>query len=226
MKQKKRIYKTSASYIHKNLKDFTNEINKAQKHLSKNDKILNVILKKAGNCKIKPHKNYFETLVESIISQQLSVKASDTIYKRFKALFGNRKYFPAPKEIISMPDERMRACGMSYPKVSYVKDLAAKIIDGSVKIHKMGKLPDEEVINELIQVKGIGIWSAHMFLIFCLGRLNVLPVGDLGFRNSVKINYNLRKSPDEKKIYSIAKKNKWEPYCSVATWYQWASLNL
>ena len=213
----------SNSYIHKDSKDFKLQLAKAVKHLSQNDKIMQEIIKNAGACGIKPHKKYFETLVKSIVSQQLSVKAAASIFKRFKDLFG-AKNFPSPEAIIAMPDDRLRGCGLSYPKAGYLKDLSVKVLDGTVKINKMGRLTDEEIINELIQVKGIGVWSAHMFLLFCLGRLNVYPVGDLGIRNAVVKNYNLRKHPDEKKMRVISKKNKWEPYHSVAAWYLWASL--
>jgi len=224
MKKEKKNYNTLPSYIHKNYKDFKLEIAKALKHLSKNDKVLKKIIKEGGECGIKPHKRYFETLGKSIVSQQLSVKAAASIFKRFKLLFGEGNYFPMPEEIIIMPDEKLRECGLSYPKVSYIKDLSSKVLGGTVKIHKLGKLTDDEIINELIQVKGIGVWSAHMFLLFCLGRLNVFPVGDLGVRNAMVKNYKLRKMPDERKMFSISKKYKWEPYCSVASWYLWASL--
>lgn len=205
------------------------ELSKAQKQLSRNDKKLAVLIRMNGGCTIKPHKNYFETLVDTIISQQLSVKAAETIYRRFKLLFSTNgevpKNFPLPVQILKMDSERMRSCGMSYPKVSYVKDLCEKVVNGNVKIHLMGRLSNEEIITELIQVKGIGEWSAHMFLIFCLGRLDVLPVGDLGFKNAVKKVYKLRISPKPEKIKMIAKKNNWSPYQSVATWYLWRSLN-
>src|SRR5439155_11324426 len=125
------------------------ELEKAKKHLSKNDKVLKSLIKNSGDCSIKPHKRYFETLVKSIVSQQLSVKAAASIFKKFKLLFGDGSYFPTPGEIIAIPDDRLRGCGLSYPKASYLKDLSSKVLDGTVKIHKMGKLPDEEIINEL-----------------------------------------------------------------------------
>jgi DNA-3-methyladenine glycosylase II len=118
----------------------------------------------------------------------------------------------------------MRECGMSYPKAAFVKDLCAKVMDNTIKIHKMNKLSNDEIINELIQVKGIGVWTVHMFLIFCMGRLNVLPVGDLGIKNAVRKTYGLRKIPTEKRIKEISKRNNWAPYESVASWYLWRSL--
>ena len=211
-----------------NLEVFYHELSNAKKHLSESDPVLTRIIEQVGECRLKPHKKYFKTLIDAIISQQLSTRAAESILNRFKTLFNgsdkNRR-FPFPEEIIAMDGTRIRACGLSNPKVGYVKDLASKVLDGTVKIHKLNKLLDEEIINELVQVKGIGVWSAHMFLMFCLARLDVLPVGDLGFRKSVMVNYNLRKMPDEKKIISISKKNNWSPYRSVATWYLWQDLS-
>jgi DNA-3-methyladenine glycosylase II len=212
-----------------NLEAFYHEVDLAKKHLSANDPVISLIIKKVGEFRLKPHKKYFETLVDAIISQQLSTKAAESILNRFEALFngsGMKKRFPLPEEIIAVDGARIRACGLSNPKVGYVKDLASKVLDGIVKIHKLNLLPDEEIINELVQVKGIGVWSAHMFLMFCLARLDVLPIGDLGFRKAVMLNYRLRKMPDEKKINLISKKNNWSPYRSVATWYLWQSLSL
>lgn len=208
--------------------DFNKELNKAVKHLSQNDESLLNIIKLVGSCRLKPHKKYFETLVDAIVSQQLSLRAAETIYNRFKLLFyeNGRKKFPLPEQIIAMDDLRLRNCGLSNAKVKYVKDLSVKVIDGTIKIHKLGSLPDEEIINELIQVKGIGVWTAHMFLIFCLARLNVLPVGDLGFKKAVQQNYKLKKFPSEKKVIEISKKYSWHPYQSVAAWYHWQSLSL
>jgi DNA-3-methyladenine glycosylase II len=212
-----------------NIEDFNKEVEIAKIHLSKNDPVLAQIIEMVGEFRLKPHKKYFETLIDAIISQQLSIKAAESILNRFKTLFnssGTKKRFPSPEEIIKMDDTRIRNCGLSNAKVKYVKDLAMKVTDGTVKIHKLNMLPDEEIINELVLVKGIGVWSAHMFLIFCLARLDVLPVGDLGFRKSVMMNYKLRKMPDEKKLISISKKYNWTPYRSVAAWYLWQSLSL
>jgi DNA-3-methyladenine glycosylase II len=208
--------------------DFTKKLKKANVHLSKNDPALKKIIKLVGTCRLKPHKKYFETLVDAILSQQLSIKVAETIFNRFKLLFteNGSKSFPSPVEIIAMDNTRLRACGLSNAKVKYVKDLSQKVTDGTIKIHKLGVLSDEEIINELVQVKGIGVWTAHMFLIFCLARLDVLPVGDFGFKNAVMKNYKLRKFPNEKKIEEISRKFSWQPYRSVAAWYHWQSLSL
>ncbi len=210
----------------KNHINFNEQVESAKTYLSKNDKILKDLIKKIGEFKIKPHNNYFETLVESIVSQQLSTKAAETIFNRFIDIFKKDgiKSFPSPELILKKEDEILRACGFSNAKVKYVKDLCSKTLDNTVEIHKMNLLPNEEIISELVKVKGIGVWTAHMFLIFCLARLDVLPVGDLGIRKAVMINYKLRIFPDEKKVGQISKKNNWTPYNTVASWYLWQSL--
>lgn len=207
-------------------REFKGELVRANKYLSKHDPVLANIIRKVGPCRLKPHKKYFETLVDAIVSQQLSLRAAETIFNRFKLLFNENRAFPSPEQIIAMDALKLRGCGFSNAKVKYVKDLSFKVLDGTIKIHKLGVLSDEEIINELVQVKGIGVWTAHMFLIFCLAKLNVLPVGDLGFKNAVKKNYKLKNFPSEKKVEEISKKYSWHPYQSVAAWYHWQSLSL
>ena len=138
--------------------EFENELKNALIHLSQNDKILSKTIKIVGQCRLKQHKKYFETLVDAIISQQLSIKVAEKIFNRFKLLFDsdNKKKFPSPNQIIDMDDKKLRSCGLSNAKVAYIKDLTGKVLDGTVKIHRLGSLTDEEIINELIQVKGIG----------------------------------------------------------------------
>lgn len=229
MKQTKSV-KIAKLTVYKFLtrKEFQRELKNAAFHLLRNDKILRKSINLVGPCRLKQHKKYFETLVDAIISQQLSIKVAEKIFNRFKLLFYSEKTkkFPLPQQITDMDNAKLRSCGLSNAKVKYIKDLSSKVLDGTIKIHRLGSLSDEEIINELIQVKGIGVWTAHMFLIFCLGRLNVLPVGDFGFKNAVKKNYNLRKFPTEKKIIEISRKNSWAPYQSVAAWYLWQSLSL
>lgn len=206
--------------------EFSKKVKEARKYLSKNDPVLKEIIRKTGEFGIKPHKNYFRILTYSIISQQLSTKAAEQISNRFRALFKVEETgkFPEPGEIIAMDDEKIRACGLSYPKVKYIKDLCTKVLDNTVQIHKMHKLSDDEIINELVKVKGIGVWTAHMFLMFCLARLDVLPVGDFGLKRAVMINYKLKKFPAEKKVVQISKKNNWAPFNTIASWYLWQSL--
>jgi DNA-3-methyladenine glycosylase II len=216
----------------KSLESFQQKLSEASVYLSERDPILRNIIKKVGECRIKPHNKYFETLVDAILSQQLSLRAAETILNRFKLLFledGNaakKRRFPLPAQIIGTDAAKLRGCGLSNAKVKYVKDLSAKVLNGTIKIHRLNRLTDNEIISELVCVKGIGIWTAQMFLIFCLGRLDVLPVDDLGFKKAVMLNYNLRKMPDVEKIMSISQKFSWQPFRSVASWYLWQSLSL
>src|SRR5262245_4185005 len=171
------------------LSSFIAELEKAERCLSRRDQQLRGLIKRHGPCGIRPHNRYFETLVEAVISQQLSTKAADTICNRFKAIYSPDR-FPQPERILETPSETLRATGMSNGKVAFVKDLAAKTQDGSLKFSRMAKMSDEEVIAMLTEVKGIGVWTAHMFLIFSLGRMDVLPVGDLGIRRAVERLYS------------------------------------
>ena len=196
----------------------------AVEHLVKNDPFLASVIKAAGPYTVEPHKNYYQELVDSIISQQLSVKAAATIEKRFCQLFGSDN-FPAPEQILEKSIEELRGVGLSRPKAGYIQDLAAKVLDGTVRFDHLDSLSNEEVIAELIQVKGIGIWTVHMFLIFCMGRLDVLAYGDLGIRNGIQKLYNLKTIPDQSEVERIARKYRWHPYESVACWYIWHSLD-
>jgi DNA-3-methyladenine glycosylase II len=192
-------------------------------HLSQNDDVLAKLIGQFGPFTPEPHTNYYYELVSSIISQQLSVKAAATIEKRFVALFGDE--FPTPEQIVAVDIEQLRSVGMSRPKASYVIDLARHIIDGELQLDHLPQRSNDEIIKELIAVKGIGEWTAHMFLIFALGRLDVLPVGDLGFRAGVQRNYGFDHLPSSIECKQVAKKYSWHPYESVATWYMWKSLD-
>lgn len=169
------------------------------------------------------HVNYYHELVDSIISQQLSVKAARTIEGRFKDLFGGE--FPSPEQILEKDVEELRAVGLSRPKARYIQDLAAKIVDGSVTFDAIDELANDEIIAELTKVKGIGAWTVHMFLMFCMARLDVLPTGDLGIRNGVAKLYGLDHVPSEREVELIAEQHNWHPYESVASRYIWLSLD-
>jgi DNA-3-methyladenine glycosylase II len=160
--------------------------------------------------------------VESIIGQQLSVKAATTITKRFVESFG---HFPLPEELVDRDPEQLRAVGLSYQKARYVQDLARRVLDGSVRFEHLDGLSNQEIIDELTAVKGIGEWTVHMFLIFCMGRLDVLATGDLGVKTAVRNMYNLPQLPSPSEMQDIAAKNKWQPYASLACWYMWKSLD-
>lgn len=193
----------------------------AAEHLSR-DPVLKPLIDKHGLCTIRPHTNYYQDLVESIIGQQLSVKAARTINQRFVNLFDGT--FPSPEQILEKDIESLRAVGLSRPKASYIQDLARHVLDGRVRFDHLDKLSNEAVVQELTPVKGIGEWTVHMFLMFCMGRLDVLAWGDLGVRNAARNLYGLDHVPSPDELREIAIKNKWHPYESVACWYLWRSL--
>jgi DNA-3-methyladenine glycosylase II len=198
------------------------EFEKGIKHLCKHDKILSEIIKNYGIRNLRSHRKYFNLLLGAIIGQQLSTKAADSIEKRFLNYFNNK---PEPESILATENSVLRSLGLSNAKVSYVKDLSQKVLSREVKLMGLSIKTDNEVIEELTKVKGIGVWSAHMFLMFTLGRPNILPTGDLGIRKAVMLNYRLRKLPTEQKLLQIAQKNNWHPYCSIASLYMWRSLD-
>jgi DNA-3-methyladenine glycosylase II len=202
---------------------FAEELEVAVRTLSRRDAALRPVIKKYGACQLEKHTRYFDTLTGSIISQQLSTKAAATIQARFVALYPKAKRLD-PALIKDTPDAHLRAVGLSFQKAAYIKDLAAKTHDKTLRLDRMAKMSDDEIIEMLTQVKGIGVWTVHMFLIFSLGRLNVLPVGDLGIRKGVQNLYGLDHLPDAAEIEAIAEANKWSPYSSVASWYLWRSL--
>lgn len=177
----------------------------------------------------KPRNNHFHSLVESIVSQQLSVKASDTIFKRFVELFvtagtiKSARSFPTPEQVLKMSDAKLRKVGLSGGKVKYVKDLAKKVHAKEVLLNKLHKMSDEEVIEHLVQVKGIGRWTGEMFLMFSLARPDIFSHGDLGLRNAIKKLYGFKVAPTEKQIEKIV--SKWSPYKTLASRYLWKSLD-
>jgi DNA-3-methyladenine glycosylase II len=200
-----------------------NDLQKAANHLSRHDPILTPIIKHAGLPTLKPHRNYYWELVDSIISQQLSVKAAASIEKRFRDLFG--KDFPEPDEILARSVEELRSVGLSRPKANYIRDLAQHIVDGKLKFDRFDQQSNHEIIAELTDVKGIGEWTAHMFLIFCMGRLDILATGDLGIKNGIRKLYGFEDIPTPEQIEELATRNHWHPYESVACWYIWHSLD-
>ncbi|MCR4418232.1 MAG: DNA-3-methyladenine glycosylase [Ignavibacteria bacterium] len=209
-----------------NSKDsFDQRIIKAVNHLKRNDKILAKVINEVGSCTLKPQTDPFESIIDAVISQQLSMYAAQSIFNRFVDFY-KPKTFPTPDDILKTEDDDLRKIGISNAKIRCIKDLSEKIKSGKIHLNQIHNLSDEEIVKELTQVKGIGRWTAHMFLIFSLGRLNVLPTEDLGIRKGIMKLYRLRKLPDEKKIREIANKNNWFPYCSIASWYIWRSLEL
>jgi DNA-3-methyladenine glycosylase II len=185
----------------------------------KQDPNLVKIIDRIGDYQIKKRNNHFAVLVESIISQQLASAAAEAIFGRFKKLYPK---FPVASQILNTKDAKLRSAGLSSMKVEYLKDLARKIEDGKLKMRNLSKMNDDDVIEHLTQVKGIGRWTAEMFLIFSLGRLDVLPTGDLGLRKGVQVAFSLSELPKPKEVEEIGVR--WKPYRSVATWYLWKSL--
>lgn len=196
----------------------------AVNHLAKHDPLLAHVIARYGLCDITPNTNYYQELVDAIISQQLSVKAARTIERRFCELFGSTD-FPAPEKILGKNLEELRTAGLSRGKATYILDLAQHVVDGRVKFDHLDTLTNDEIIAELTDVKGIGEWTAHMFLMFCMGRLDVLAHGDLGIKNGVQKLYGFKKLPTSEQIKKLAKRNDWHPYESVACWYIWQSLD-
>ena len=171
-----------------------------------------------GKPTFRPTHNAFRALTESIIYQQLSGKAAAAIFDHFLDIFPNRR-FPAPARLLAVPLPRLRAAGLSIQKATYVLDLAAKFCDGTIQPRRFGQMSDEEISQHLIQVKGIGQWTADMFLMFGLNRPDVLPVGDLGIRNGFKKLYDLSDMPTADEMITLAEP--WRPYRTVASWYLW-----
>lgn len=194
----------------------------AQTHLSRHDPVMATLIIKYGDCAIEPHTDYYRELIAAIISQQLSVKAGRTIMTRFLALYGG--VTPTPKQIIDTDIEVLRNVGCSYAKVSYIRDLAQHLEDGRLNLRNLAMLPDKEVMTHLVAVKGIGMWSAHMFMIFSLGRPDILPTGDLGIRNAVAKLYDVS-ATKPKDLLRVSSANNWQPYQSIASWYLWRSLD-
>jgi DNA-3-methyladenine glycosylase II len=194
----------------------------AADYLTQHDPILAPVIAETGLCTIRPHANYYQELVDSIISQQLSVKAAAAIERRFTALFDG--LFPSPEQILSKSVEDLRAIGFSNAKGRYVRDLAQNILDGTVRFDTLNMLSNDEVVGELTKVKGVGEWTVHMFLMFCMGRTDVLPHGDLGIKNGIRALYGLATVPTPAQIQAIATTYRWHPYEGIACWYVWQSL--
>jgi DNA-3-methyladenine glycosylase II len=194
---------------------------KAVNHLKKSDPILRAIIERVGPCRMEFAAPEFSRLAEAIVYQQLNGKAAVTIFNRFAALAGDPL---TPTGILKLSDEQLRSVGLSKQKSAYVKDLATKTLDGLLNFERLPTMTDEEVIEHLTQVKGVGVWTAHMFLMFSLRRPNVLPIGDYGVQMAIRKHYRKRKLPKPKEMEKIARA--WEPYRSVACWYMWRSLDL
>ena len=190
-------------------------------HLKKSDPVMRAIIERVGPCRMEFGEPVFHSLAEAIVYQQLNGKAAVTIFKRFAALAGE----PLTAEgIAKLTAEQMRSVGLSKQKSSYLRDMAERAIRGDLDFTRLPEMTDEEVIKHLTQVKGVGVWTAHMFLIFTLKRQNILPTGDFGIRMAMKKHYHKRKLPNPVQMEKIARP--WEPYRSIACWYLWRSLDI
>ena len=195
---------------------------KARRVLARRDPVIRDLMRRHGPCGLASAQRTdpFRALLHAIIAQQLSTKAAATIEARFAALFDGR---PTAAAIAATPEDRLRAAGISPQKLRYIRDLCARTADGSLALDALGALPDEDVIAALTSVKGIGRWTAEMFLMFRLHRPDVLPVGDLGIVKAVQRAYKLRLVPTPVRLTRLGEN--WRPYRSVACWYLWASLD-
>ena len=193
---------------------------KAILHLKKSDPVMRAIIERVGAYKIQHREPSFETLVRSIVYQQLSGKVASVILGGLTALLPDGKITPGA--ILKLTPARMRKAGLSKQKTAYIRDLARKTNQGHIKFETLPDLTDLEVIEHLTQVKGIGVWTAHMFLIFALHRPDILATGDLGVRVAIRKAYQLEELPHPKQVEELAAA--WRPYSSVAVWYLWRSL--
>ena len=194
---------------------------KAILHLKQSDPVMRAIIERVGPFKMQFGEPVFQSLAEAIVYQQLNGKAAATIYKRFATLAGDPL---TPAGILKLKPEQMRSVGLSKQKTSYLFDMAERTHRGDLDFSRLPDLSDDDVIAHLTQVKGVGMWTAHMFLIFNLRRPNILPTGDYGVRMAMKKAYNKRKLPKPELMEKIAKP--WEPYRSTASWYLWQSLDV
>ena len=188
-------------------------------HLKGSDPILSEIIDRVGEYRIEFRDPDFETLVKSIVYQQLSGRVASVIFERLRRAV---KGSVTPQAILKLRPSRMRTLGLSGQKTAYIRDLARHTRDGAVVFEELDGLADLDVIERLTKVKGIGVWTVHMFLIFAHRRHDVLPVGDLGIRNAIRRAYHLQELPTPAEMEQIAAR--WRPYCTVASWYLWRSL--
>lgn len=191
----------------------------AIEHLRRSDPVLGRIIEQVGAYAIRFRDPDFETLVKSIVYQQLSGKVASVIFARLAAAARGPL---TPENVLKLRPARMRALGLSTQKTAYIRDLARHTRDGALLFHELPAVGDDEVIERLTRVKGIGVWTAHMFLIFALRRPDILPTGDLGIRNAMRKAYGLEELPSPARMEEMA--SAWRPYCSVASWYLWRSL--
>jgi DNA-3-methyladenine glycosylase II len=197
------------------------EVERAIKRLTKADPVLGKVIRRVGDFDLKTEKGGYEVLVRSILSQQISIAAAKTIRTRLQALLPSKKI--RAEDIHALTDEQLQSVGISQQKRTYLRDLTRCTLDGTICFRRLRSKADDEAIEELIQVKGIGRWTAQMYLMFSLGRLDVFAVGDLGIRNAMIALYGLHEKPGIDELETIA--SIWAPYRSIASWYLWRTLD-
>ena len=202
------------------------DVEKGTRHLRRKDPVMRELIKRLGKLDMEARRrgrpaDAYGALLRSIVGQQLSTKAARSIYERVTALFGGKT--PSPEELLAYDPEELRGAGLSRAKVAYMRSLAEHVIDGSLELDRLHELSDEEITAELTAVKGLGVWTAHMFLIFHLQRPDVLPVGDLGVRNAARQLYDLEELPKPAELEALGEP--WRPYRSLASLYLWRSLD-
>ena len=199
------------------------EIENGINHIYASDSYIAKIIDISEPCNLRPKRNYYKAILRAIIGQQLSTLVAKKIYERFLLFFNSK---PAPGLIMSADKNDLRNIGLSWAKINYVKDFSDKLLKREISLKGINSKTDEEVIEMLTSVKGIGTWTVQMLLVFSMCRLNVLPLGDFALRRAAKNIYGLRKIPDEKKLLKLSKLYGWAPYNSIASWYLWKSLEI
>ena len=201
------------------------DYDRARRHLMRRDSRLAPVIRQVGPCKLAeiPETPPFMALAEAIASQQLSVKAADTIFARFCDLFPPDR-LPDPVRLLALDPEAVRRAGFSRPKVIFLRDLAAQVLEDRLPLHRLHEEDDQTVVQQLVAVKGIGVWTAEIFLMFRLKRPDVFPADDLGLVKAAQRVYGLRNRPDRDRLLKMAEA--WRPYRSVAAWYLWRSLSI
>ena len=197
-------------------------IQQALRHLRRADPVMRDVIKRAGPFTMRRHRNRFRALVFSILGQQISGKAAASIRARLVEYLKPEQI--SPQSIARLTPEKLRSVGVSPQKAGYLLDLADRVAGGTLRLDRVARMRDEDVIEALVQVKGIGVWTAQMFLIFSLGRLDVFPHDDLGVRVAIRNLYGLAELPNKETGHQIAAP--WRPYASVGSWYCWRSLEL
>ena len=194
----------------------------AYRHLRAADPVVGALIEQDGPFGIRPSGDPYGSLVRTILFQQLAGPAAMAIQHRWYALYGDDQRTPAPEDVVATADEQFRGAGVSRQKAGYLRDVATHVIEGTLDFDAMEQLPDEDVVDAITAVHGLGEWSAHMFLMTVLGRPEVLPVGDVGVRNGMRVAYDLEESPTPAQALEIGAP--WAPYRSVGSWYMWRAM--